>query len=438
MKAKSITIFALALVFAGCGGQSQQKRGPTALDVDVAQAQRRTIATYITLDGQVSPLEESTLSFQQSGPITSIYVNQGDRVSAGQMLAQIDASTLRAQLAQDEALIAQAAARAQSSALNVPIVSSQTSDAVRSAKAALDNAQLTYNQDQQLFRQGYVSQSQLVQARSQYIAAQTQYQSAIANQKSTQVSSSSAAADRAAVQSAQAQANTLQTQIGQTVLYAPFDGVVTARLMDPGAMASPGNPVLRIDKIDTVWINVNVPDEDLAYVHAGTPVTFTAGTTGQRFSAAISAVNAVPTQGTLSYQARIRQPNPGMVLRGGMLVSVTVEQARHNNAIVVPRQAVAQSDRGTAVFIVGPDKKAKEVPVQVGLQTDTLSEVRSPQVQAGTTVITTRPDALQDGSLVAFGGPGAGNGAAPGAGQGAAPGGKTPPAGQQHRRRRTQ
>ncbi len=404
MKARNITVFAIAAtILSGCGQQGQQ-HGPTALDVDVAQAQRRTIATYLTLDGQVSPLEESTLSFQQSGPITVIYVNQGDRVSAGELLARIDASTLQAELAQDEALIAQASAHAQSSAINVPIVSSQTSEAVRSAKAALDNAQLSYNQDLQLFKQGYVSQSQLVQARSQYIAAQTQYQTAISNQGSTQVSSSNAAADRAAVQSAQAQANTLRTQIGQTALYSPFDGVITARLMDPGAMASPGNAVLRVDQVDTVWINVNVPDEDLAYVHAHTPVTFTTSTSGQRFSARISAVNAVPTQGTLSYQARIRQANPGDVLRGGMLVSVTIQQARHDNAIVVPRQAVAQSDRGNAVFIVGAGKKAQEVPVQLGLQTDTLSEVRSPRVRAGTVVITTRPDALQDGSLVAYGG----------------------------------
>lgn len=403
MKARSITVFAIAVVLlAGCG-QSQQKRGPTALDVDVAQAQRRTIATYLTLDGQVSPLEESTLSFQQSGPITAIYVNQGDRVSAGQLLARIDASTLEAQLAQDVALISQAAARAQMSAQNIPIVSSQTSQAVLSAKAALDNAQLAYNQDLQLYKQGYVSQSQLVQARSAYIGAQSQYQTAISNQRSTQVSTSSAAADRAAVQSAQAQANTLRTMIGQTALYAPFDGVITARLMDPGAMASPGTAVLRVDKLDTVWVNVNVPDEDLAYVHAGTPVTFTTSTSSRRFAARIFAVNAVPTQGTLSYQARIRQTNPGDVLRGGMLVSVVIQQARHDNAIVVPRQAVAQSDTGNAVFVVGADKKAQQVPVKVGLQTDTLSEVISPRVQAGTVVIVTRPDALQDGSLVAYG-----------------------------------
>lgn len=422
MNRRTIVAVAFAVVaLAGCGQGGQQRRGPAALDVDVAQAQRRTIATYLTLDGQVAPLMESTLSFQQSGPITGIYVNEGDRVSAGELIAKIDDSTLRAQLAQDVALISQAAARAQSSSLNVPIVQSQTSDAVQSAKAALDNAQLTYNQDLQLYKQGYVSQSQLEQARSQYVGAQTQYSTAVANQKTTQVSSASAAADRAAVQSAQAQANTLSTEIGQTALYAPFDGVITARLADPGAMASPGTPVLRVDKVDTVWINVNVPDEDLTYIHAGTPVTFTTSTSSQRFSARITAVNAVPTQGTLSYQARIRQQNPGDILRGGMLVSVTVQQARHDNAIVVPRQAVATSDRGTTVFVVGPGKKAQEVPVQVGLQTDTLSEVRSPQIRGGTIVITTRPDALQNGSVVAF-----------------TSGSKTTPAAGQQRRRRPQ
>jgi RND family efflux transporter MFP subunit len=375
------------------------------LDVEAAQAQRRSIATYLTLDGQVAPLEESTLSFQQSGPISSIYVNQGDRVSTGELLAKIDDSTLRAQLAQVEAQIAQANSQARSSALNVPITQQQTSQAVASAKAALANAQLTYNQDQQLFKQGYVSQSQLEQARSQYVAAQSQYNTALANQGTTGIQSSNAAAAREAVRAAEAQANVLRTQISQTSLYSPFDGVVTARLADPGAMASPNTPVLRVSKVNTVWVNVNVPDTDLAFVHAGTPVRFTAAQLGSRpFTGTVSTVNAVPTQGTLSYQARIRQPNPDAALRGGMLVSVTIEKERHNNTIVVPRQAVAQTDQGSNVFIVGKGNKAIEVPVQVGLQTDTLSEVRSPQIGPGTLVITTRPDALQNGSLVAVAG----------------------------------
>ena len=74
--------FAAAAGLAGCAHGASQ-RGPAALNVDVAAAQRRNIATYTTLDGQIAPLEESTLSFQQSGPIVGIYANVGDAVARG-------------------------------------------------------------------------------------------------------------------------------------------------------------------------------------------------------------------------------------------------------------------------------------------------------------------------------------------------------------------
>lgn len=391
-----------AILLAGCGGH-QQQRGPIALDVDVARAQRQTIATYLNLDGQVAPLQDSTLSFQQSGPLTGVYVVQGDRVSTGELLAKIDDSTLRAQLGQVEAQIAQNTAQAQSSELNVPITAANTSQAVQSAQAAQSNAKLVYNQDLVLFKQGYVSQTQLEQARAQYVAAQTAYQQAIANKGTTGVQSSQAQAAREGVKAAQAQANILRTQIGQTSLYAPFDGVVTARLMDPGGMVTPGTGVLRVSQINTVWVNVNVPDENLGYVHAGTPISFSVGQLGGRsFRGTVATVNAVPTQGTLSYQARIRESNPDNALRGGMLVTATIQKERRDNALVVPRQAVAQTDQGANVFIVGANNKAEQVPVQLGIQTDTLSEVHSPRITEGTQVITTRPDALQNGSTVAI------------------------------------
>ncbi|MDQ2664285.1 MAG: efflux RND transporter periplasmic adaptor subunit, partial [Candidatus Eremiobacteraeota bacterium] len=396
-----VALVGTLLAVSACAPKQKAAHGPPPLNVDVARAQMRDIATYVTLDGQVAPLEDSTLTVQQSGPLTGIYVNVGDAVRTGQLLARVDDSTLRAQLAQDQALIAQSSARAQSSAASVPITQSQTSAAVAQARAQLANAQLQYDQDLQLYRQGYVSQSQLAIARAAYVQAQGQVQTAVAQTGNINVSSANAQADRAAVASAQAQANTLQTQIGQTALYAPFDGIVTARLLDPGANASAGSPVLRLSEISTVWINVNVPDENLAYIHNGTPVTFSTSGGGKTYRGHVESVNAVPTSGTLSYLARIRQPNPGNALRGGMLVSVNIQKANHPHAIVVPRTAIAQTDRGSSVFVV-VDNKAVEAPVSVGLQTDTLSEVRSPRVHPGSVVVTTRPDALQDGSVVAI------------------------------------
>ena len=73
---------------------------------------------------------------------------------------------------------------------------------------------------------------------------------------------------------------------------------------------------------------------------------------------------------------------------------------------MVPRSAVAQTPNGSVVYVV-VDSKAQAVPVSVGVQTETMAQVISPKVQPGTQVITTRPDALKDGSVVAV------NGAAP-------------------------
>ncbi len=406
MQYQRLAVAAIAATFAltACG-KGGAPRGPAPLNVDVATAAQRDIATYLPLDGQIAPLEQSTLAFQQSGPITAIYVNVGDRVHAGQVLARIDDSTLRAQLAQAQAQATQQGASAQGAQVGLPVQQQQNAAALATAQAALANAKLSYDQDRQLFTQGYVSQSQLEAARAAYVQAQNEYRNAQIGMRNDVVSAQNVKAAQAAAQAAAANANTLRTEIGQTTLYAPYDGVITARNMDPGAFAGPQSPVLAISRIDTVWININVPDEDLKYVQPGSKVTFTSTSLpGKSFTSRIATVNAVPTQGTLSYLARIRMPNPGDVLRGGMLVTATLVKQSKANAIVVPRSAIAQTENGAAVYVVGADNKAQEVPVRVGVQTDTLSEVISPKVQAGTKVITTRPDALKDGSVVAIDG----------------------------------
>ena len=396
---------AASLALTGCGGGKGGPKGPPPLNVDVASAKAQTIATFVTLDGQIAPLEESTLSFQQSGPIANVSVNVGDRVGAGELLASIDPSVLSAQLEAAEGSAAQAAASARGAQVGLPIARQSNASTLSTAKAALDNAKLQYDQNQSLFKQGYVSQQQLEVARSAYVQAQSQYNTAVAGQSNDVVSAQNVKASMAQAQAASAQAQVLRTQLGQTAIYAPFSGVVTARFLDPGAMAGPGTPALKVSRVDTVWVNVNVPDEDLAFVKGGSVVTFTSSSLpGRTFSGRLDTVNAVPTSGTLSYLARMKYPNPGMVLRGGMLVTVTIPKQRHDDAIVVPRSAIATNDSGSSVFIVGDDNKAKEVPVKLGLQTDTLAEVISPNVKAGTKVITTRPDALQNGSAVAVSG----------------------------------
>ncbi|MEO7202230.1 MAG: efflux RND transporter periplasmic adaptor subunit, partial [Candidatus Tumulicola sp.] len=382
----------------GKGGGAMQA---PPLSVDAAAATRQNIATYITLDGQIAPFEQSTLAFQQSGTVVKVTVNIGDVVHKGALLAQIDPSTLQAQLSQAQAQASQQDASAKGAAVGLPVQTQTNNAAVVTAKASLENAKLVYEQNKQLYKQGYVSQTALQQSEASYVQAQSTYNNSVVGLRNNVVSAENVKAQQASAVAASAQANVLSTQLSQTTLYAPFEGVISNRLLDPGAYASPSQPVLQISRTDIVWINVNVPDEDLAYVRPGTVMRFkTTSLPDKTFTERIQTVNAVPTSGTLSYLARLQMSNPGDVLRGGMLIDATLVRQQANDAIVVPRSAVAQDQNGSTVYMIDGNK-AVAVPVRVGVETDTLAQVMSPRITAGTQVITTRPDALKDGSVVA-------------------------------------
>ena len=393
---------AAALPLGGCGKKAQG--GPPPLTVDAAAASRQNIATYLSLDGQIAPLEQSTLAFQQSGTIINIDVNIGDMVRKGQLLARIDPATLQASLSQAQAQASQFSAAARGAVVGYPVQTQNNQAAVQTAKASLDNAKLVYDQNKQLYKQGYVSETTLQQSQANYVQAQQTYNNSVVGLRNDVVSLQNVKSQQAQAAAAAAQAQLLSTQLAQTYMYAPYDAVVSNRLVDPGAYASPSQPVLQVSRVDRVWINVNVPDEDLSYVRPGITVNFkSTSLPGKSFTGPVQTVNLVPTAGTLSYLARLELHNPGYVLRGGMLVTVTVTKARAVGAIVVPRSAVAQSPNGNVVYVVA-DNKAQAVPVKVGVQTDVLSQVISPKIQPGTMVITTRPDALKDGSVVAVSG----------------------------------
>ena len=192
-----------------------------------------------------------------------INVNIGDVSRKGQLLAEIDPSTLSAQLSQAQAQASQQSASAQGAVVGLPVQVQSNNAAVQTAKAALANAKLVYDQNQQLFKQGYVSQTQLQQSQARYVQAQATYNNAVVALRNNVVSAQNVKAQLAGAQAASAQAHVLSTQLSQTEIYAPFDGVIANRLLDPGAYASPPQPVLPVSRVDIVWININVPDEDL-------------------------------------------------------------------------------------------------------------------------------------------------------------------------------
>ena len=425
---------AVAIVFAaGCGSKAPAASGPPPLSVSTAPVERRTLSTYVTFNGQVTPLYQSTLSTAEAGTVASVDATEGEFVTKGELLATLDTSQLRAQLASNEATAREGSATVYKSEVQAPVASQQYSSAVasarqslqsannqvRSAKAAVANDKLTFEADKQLLTSGYVSETTFQAARAAYVAAlETQrtseqtvasarsaLQTALTNTNQRLEDQATIAQNGAALDAARANVELLRAQIRQSSIYAPFDGQVTQRLLDPGAYAGANTAILEVSQTSTVYVVANVPDVDLPSVGRGKSVTFTTSSLpGRTFHGTVFDVNTTPTTGTLSYRVRIVQPNADYALRGGMLVLVTALQAQRRDTTSVPLVAVQGTGADATVFTI-ENGKAKSLPVHVGLQTPQYAEVTGNGISPGTAVIVSQPNGLQDGSPVTVASP---------------------------------
>ncbi len=381
--------------------------GAQPLPVTATPVRVGTLTSTFALSGTVVPARQANLASVISGTIRDVTVQIGDRVSAGQMLVQIDDSTLQAQLAQDEAALAEARARLRQTQATNRGTALTTTGSLRSAQVAYDAALADNRRNESLFRQGYISQQAIDKSRSDLAAAQAALQSAqvaAANASMSSSQTSAAQSDVASMAAAvtvdEAAVETVQTQIAQAAVRAPFDGIVTQRNVDPGSLASPGTQLVQVSQLNPAYVNVGVPDGDLQFVRAGSEADIRVDALpGHSWHGNVDHLNAAAGEGTLTYLARIALPNPDLTLKAGMVANVSFVAARISGVLIVPRGAIASTDNGSAVYVVEKGK-AKLRPVTVGLQTQSDSQISGAGIQKGTSVITQRPDALQDGSPV--------------------------------------
>lgn len=399
-----------AAVAAGAGCANKNAAAQSAvqpLPVTAQPAKIGTLVSTFALTGTVVPARQGNLASVISGTVQDVNVQIGDHVTAGQVLVQIDDSTLQAQLSQDEATLAEAQARLRQESATNRGNALTTSSSLQSAQVAYDTAVANNQRNESLFKQGYISQQAIDQSRSDLASASAALRSAQVAAQNASMSTgqtTAATADLASLQAAAsadaAAVDTVQTQIAQAAVRAPFDGIVTQRNVDPGSLASPGTPLVQVSQLDPAYVNVGIPDSDLQFVRAGSDATVSVDAlSGRSWHGAVDHLNAAAGQGTLTYLARISLPNPDTSLKAGMVANVTFIAAHKSGVLIVPRGAIASTDNGSVVYVV--DKgKAKMRAVTVGLQAQDSAQISGAGIAAGTLVITQRPDALADGSPV--------------------------------------
>jgi RND family efflux transporter MFP subunit len=202
---------------------------------------------------------------------------------------------------------------------------------------------------------------------------------------------------QAAVDVADAQRRNALAQLANTVITSPVDGFVTARLADPGATASPSQPVLRVQAIRQVYVSVPVPEDVARLVYVGQPAKarFDA-LPGRTFGAKVAQVNAAADPASRQFQVRLLLDNRDGSVKPGMFGRVSIETGRTRDVLVVPREAVKDSAAGKTVTVATADDTAEVRSVVTGVE-DTAGIALMSGVREGEMVVTMSAGPLRDG-----------------------------------------
>ena len=334
----------------------------------------------LQLPGNIEAVTEAPILARADGYIRRRLVDIGDRVTAGQPVAEIEAPELDQQELQAKANVEQAKA-----ALDQAVANEQQ------GKANLELARITAQRWASLVAQGVVSK----QDNDQY---QAQYQSQIAGVNALE---KAVLAQRATIAAAEANLARLNEMQGYRIVKAPFAGVVTLRNVDVGALVTTGNTMLyRIAQTGTLRTYVNVPQTNASSIHAGQPARISVtNLPGRSFTGTIArtANSLDPTSRTLLVEVQV--PNPDGALMPGMYAQVDFSNSRANAPLLIPAEALMVRADGTQIAVVGPDSIVHLQKIVIGRDYGDRLEVMQ-GLQVGDRIIANPDDNAREGVKV--------------------------------------
>ncbi|MGQ9531485.1 MAG: efflux RND transporter periplasmic adaptor subunit [Desulfotomaculales bacterium] len=323
------------------------------------------------VSGKVAGAVEVNLVPKTAGKVATVTVDVGSRVRAGQVVVQLEANELAAAVAQAEAALA--AARS----------------AREQAQADFEVARANYERGKMLFEQGAISQSEY---ENKFVLPYN-----LAKER---------AAGTAAAQVAQAEAalRLAQANYANSIITSPISGVVTARYVDPGEMASPNSPVLTIVQMDPVVVEVGVGETLVNRLQVGQEVSVRiAAARSEPYTGRVKTVSPGADPRTKTYQVKVEIPNPGGTIKPGMFAEVDFGGAAEET-LLVPRDAVVTRDGKTVVFTV-VEGKAVAREVEIG-DSDGRNVAIKAGLSEGDRIVVSGQDRLSDGTPVAVAGGG--------------------------------
>lgn len=348
--------------------------------VEVIRVGRSSTKSGLELPGNIQPITEAPILARADGYIARRLADIGDRVHGGQLLAEIEAPELDEQVHQSKAAFEQAQAALDQATANLD-----------QGKSDLELARVTAKRWANLVTSGSVSE----QENDQF---QAQYRSKIANVHALE---QAVAGQRNGVASAQANLARLEQLQSYRLVRAPFDGVVTVRNVDTGALVNSGGTLMfRIAQMATLRTYVNVPQEYADSVHPHESAILTVSNLpGKHFTGFVArTANALdPASRTLLVEVHV--PNATGTLLPGMYAQVTLTESRSDPPLLIPSDALVVRSDGSQVAVVRPDHRVHLQKIQVSRDYGDHLEVLG-GIREGDTVIVNPSDAVHEGTEV--------------------------------------
>jgi len=377
-----------------------------AIPVFATRVTTGTINRRIDTSADVLPLLGVSVHPEAAGRIVEIYVDVGSPVKKGQELAKINDDVQLAQFAQAEAAVT--VAKASIELQKVMYESAQS--ALLAAKAGVEaassqqkNLAQTRTRLEKLLKEGAVSRQQFDDLMAQCDSANARLVAANADVSRANDTVMSAkmtiGVRRAELVQAEANLNAIQVALENTMVRAPFDGVVVARQADPGAMANPAAPLFKVEQINPVRIIASVIEKDIDQIKSGkTPVVINLDAINESYEAVADLV--YPSIDAVSKTGRVEiiLKNPELRIRSGMFARLSFLLNTSVDVPIVARDALIRHNGQHFVYVI-ENGQAMRRQVEIGIVDEARVEIVS-GLKAGEQIISRGLEFVREGSQV--------------------------------------
>ncbi len=318
--------------------QPQNKTpGPPPARVEVSTILEKEVATKVTLVGTAEPWLQTVIASEEDGLVRRMLVDEGDKVSEGQVLCEQETTQLK---------------------LNI-----------EAAKAALAEAEVLS-----------------AQTRREWERQKRLFSNEIVSEKAYEDAQFEAEASQKRVLRLRAELSALEDKLAKKKIKTPVAGFVVKRHALIGQWLDEGDPVVTLVVVNPIRVMVPLPEQYASEVKVGNlaQVSFDA-LPEKRFEGVIAALIPRADEATRAFPVRVEIPNPDILIMGGMLGRVTLPVGNQHKALLVPKDAIVLSNTGTFVYKIN-DSTAHLVPIKTGSSHGALVEV-SGDLEAGSKVV---------------------------------------------------